>query len=76
MENGNPVLCSYDYIGTESLESFVTGGTAGDNLLGTAESYYRPGLAIQELEDVLANCLVSACDRDCLSGWSGAVYIM
>ena len=30
----------------------------------------------EELEDVLAQCLVSGCDRDALSGWGGVVYIM
>ena len=30
----------------------------------------------EELQDVISNTLVSGIDRDILSGWGGAVYLL
>lgn len=77
LEEGKPYIATFDSIGCKSdSEPFCTAGTAADNLFGIAESYYQENYDAQQLEDVLANVLVSGVDRDILSGWEGVVYIM
>ncbi len=43
---------------------------------GCAESFFKPTYKPDELEEVLAQVLVSGCDRDALSGWGGIVYTL
>lgn len=77
LQDGKPIIVTYDSIGNQSgTEKFAVGGTASDNFYGLCESYYRDGIQAAELEDVLANALVSGMDRDIYSGWGGIVYVM
>ena len=77
LENGKAVIATYDSIGCKTTsENFATSGTAYEGLFGIAESYNKEDATAEELENALANILVSGCDRDILSGWSGAVYIL
>lgn len=77
LEDGKPIIATYDSIGCKTTsENFATQGTAGEGLFGISESYNREDMSAQEVEDALANILVSGCDRDILSGWSGVIYIM
>lgn len=77
LEKGQPVLATYDSIGCLSAnDPFQVGGTASDNLLGPAESFYRPDLSPEELAEVIGQVLLSGIDRDILSGWGAAVYLL
>ncbi|KRX07441.1 hypothetical protein PPERSA_03274 [Pseudocohnilembus persalinus] len=77
MENGEPLVATYDSIGcTSDLEPFQCAGTGSSELLGSCESYWKKGLKPDELEEVVAQALVSGCDRDILSGWGGVVYVL
>lgn len=77
LEDGKPIIATYDSIGCKTVsENFASSGTAYEELFGIAESYNRLDFTPEELEDALANCLVSGVDRDILSGWSGVVYIV
>ena len=77
LQDKKPIIYTYDSIGTQTdTEVFAVVGTAGDNFYAVCESYYRPGLSAEELEDIVANALVSGLDRDILSGWGGKVYVM
>merc|ERR1711964_916638 len=72
-----PLIASFDMIGAaETSESFVAAGTADDQLLGICESFWRPGLGPEELFEVISQCLLSACDRDWLSGWGAVVHVI
>ena len=54
----------------------LVGGTGAHFFQGCCESFYKPSLDKEELEEVLAQILVSGCDRDAFSGWGGVVYTM
>ena len=77
LQEGKPIIYNYDSIGTQTdTEVFATIGTAADNFNALCESFYRLGLQAAELEDIVANVLVSGLDRDILSGWGGKVYVL
>lgn len=77
LQDGRPIIYNYDSIGTQTdTEQFATIGTAADSFTALCESFYRPRLSAEELEDVIANTLVSGLDRDILAGWGGKVYVM
>lgn len=77
LEDGIPVIATYDSIGCKTIsENFASAGTAYEGLFGIAESYNRLDYNPEELENALANCLLSGCDRDILSGYGGVIYIM
>ena len=77
IQSGKAVLVTYDSIGNQTrTEHFAVGGTAADNFYALCESYYREGISATELEDILANVLVSGVDRDILAGWGGIVYVL
>lgn len=40
------------------------------------ETFYKPDLEPEELFTVISNALLSAMDRDSLSGWGARVYIL
>ena len=49
----------------------MVSGNNTDALLGVCESMYRTGLKPEELFETISQCLLSAVNRDCLSGWGG-----
>mmetsp|Transcript_913 Transcript_913/g.1983 ORF Transcript_913/g.1983 Transcript_913/m.1983 type:complete len:206 (-) Transcript_913:59-676(-) len=76
-DEGNPFLCAMDLLGASSNDdSFVVCGTSAESLLGTCETFYQPGLGPDDLFETISQCLLSALDRDCLSGWGAEVYIL
>ncbi len=71
------MICTYDSIGyREYSGNFETGGTGAELLLGICETYYKENMGPEELYEVVAHSLLSALDRDALSGWGGVVYIL
>eukprot|EP01119_Soliformovum_irregulare_P005326 TRINITY_DN1709_c0_g1_i1.p1 TRINITY_DN1709_c0_g1~~TRINITY_DN1709_c0_g1_i1.p1 ORF type:complete len:207 (+),score=46.51 TRINITY_DN1709_c0_g1_i1:58-678(+) len=73
-----PFISAMDLIGAPLLaEDFVlAGSSASEALYGVCESLYRPNLEADELFEVLGQCILSAVDRDAISGWGGVVHIM
>ena len=72
-----PVICTYDSIGyREHSGQFEVAGTGGELLYGVCETFYKPDLGPEELFEVISNSLLSAMDRDSLSGWGARVYIL
>ena len=72
-----PVICTYDSIGyREHNGQFEVAGTGSELLYGVCETFYKEGLNPEELFEVISNCLLSALDRDSLSGWGARVYIL
>ncbi|CAD8062864.1 unnamed protein product [Paramecium sonneborni] len=77
LENGKPILATYDSIGCKSdLDDFQVGGTGGNYIYGACEAFFKPDMSPEELEEVIGQSLVSGCDRDALSGWGGVVYVL
>ena len=72
-----PVITTYDSIGyREQLGNFKVGGTGEQLLYGCCEAFYKPDLNPDELFETISNCLLSALDRDSLSGWGAYVYVL
>ena len=72
-----PVICAYDSIGyREHNGQFEVAGTGSEFLYGTCEAFYKDNLEPDQLYNVISNCLLSALDRDSLSGWGAYVYIL
>ena len=70
-------MSTYDSIGClTDTENFAASGTAGDLMKGMCEAIYRDDLGPEELEEAVAQILLSGADRDILSGWGGIVYTM
>eukprot|EP00930_Biecheleria_cincta_P049221 TRINITY_DN34466_c0_g1_i1.p1 TRINITY_DN34466_c0_g1~~TRINITY_DN34466_c0_g1_i1.p1 ORF type:complete len:207 (-),score=49.70 TRINITY_DN34466_c0_g1_i1:16-636(-) len=73
----NPFMCAFDFIGAMSqAKDFVVSGTSSEQLFGVCESFWRPDMNKDELFETVAQCLLSAVDRDCLAGWGGVVHII
>lgn len=51
-------------------------GTGSELLYGVAETFWKPNMGPDELCETISNCLLSALDRDSLSGWGAYVYIL
>merc|ERR1711908_6262 len=76
-EENKPYLASMDLIGAPVVtDDFVVGGTCTEYLFGACESLYKPNMDKDELFETLAQALMSAVDRDCISGWGGVVHII
>mmetsp|Transcript_35082 Transcript_35082/g.31609 ORF Transcript_35082/g.31609 Transcript_35082/m.31609 type:complete len:204 (+) Transcript_35082:43-654(+) len=77
LQNGTPVLATYDSIGCISdSDPFQVGGTASDSLLGAAETLYKKDMEAEELVECCAQTLLAGMDRDILSGWGGVAYLL
>eukprot|EP00028_Trichosphaerium_sp_Am-I-7-wt_P005779 CAMPEP_0168530478 /NCGR_PEP_ID=MMETSP0405-20121227/14701_1 /TAXON_ID=498012 /ORGANISM="Trichosphaerium sp, Strain Am-I-7 wt" /LENGTH=190 /DNA_ID=CAMNT_0008554747 /DNA_START=62 /DNA_END=634 /DNA_ORIENTATION=+ len=77
VDNGKPFLCAMDLIGAlEKPDDFVCAGTAAEAMFGMAESLWKPGLEADDLFEVVAQTLLSAVDRDAISGWGGVVHVI
>ena len=72
-----PVITTYDSIGyNEHSGTFEVAGTGSELLQGCCESFWKPDMDKDELFEVISNCLLSALDRDSLSGWGAYVYVL
>lgn len=73
---GEVYLCATDLIGAPcEPEDYVCAGTCAESLHGMCEALWRPGLTPEELFEIAAQAMLSACDRDSLSGY-GAVAVL
>ena len=72
-----PVVATYDSIGCKDERGpFQVAGTGGQLLYGVAETFYKPDMDPEQLFECISNCLLSALDRDSLSGWGTYVYVL
>ena len=72
-----PVVSNYDSIGCMDYGGgFQVAGTGSELLYGVAETFYKPDMGPEELFETISNCLLSALDRDSLSGWGAYVYLL
>ena len=72
-----PVIATYDSIGClDDSGGFQVGGTGAQLLYGCCEAFYKPNLEAEKLVETISNCLLSALDRDSLSGWGAYVYLL
>ncbi|OQR96664.1 proteasome subunit beta type-3 [Thraustotheca clavata] len=72
-----PFLSSMDCLGCELFtKDYVVAGTMEEALHGMCESLYRPDLEPEDLFETISQCLLSACNRDALSGWGGVVHVL
>eukprot|EP01035_Chromulina_nebulosa_P019110 gene19110-24944_t len=75
--DNNAFLSGMDLIGAPVFsDDFTVSGTCTQNLHGMCEALYRPNMDPEELFEVLSQCLLSAVDRDALSGWGAVVHII
>jgi len=76
-KTGQPFICGFDSIGCiDFAKDFIVSGTASDQLFGMCESLWEEGLNPDELFETISQALLSAVDRDALSGWGAHVYII
>ena len=76
-ELGTPFIYSMDLIGCINFaDDFVVTGTCSSSLYGICESLYEPDLAPDDLFETISQALLSAVDRDALSGWGAVVHII
>mmetsp|Transcript_350 Transcript_350/g.634 ORF Transcript_350/g.634 Transcript_350/m.634 type:complete len:205 (-) Transcript_350:80-694(-) len=72
-----PFLCAMDLLGAAAFaDDFVVSGTCAESLFGTCETFYRPNMNPDELFECISQSLLSALDRDCISGWGAMVYVI
>jgi len=78
LDGEKPFICAMDLIGAPLLaEDFVlAGSSSSEAMYGMCETLYRPNLEPDDLFETLSQCLLSAVDRDALSGWGGIVTII
>ena len=75
--DNKPFIAAYDLIGAGVFaEDFVVGGTCSESLYGMCESLWRPDLPADELFEIISQALLSAINRDALSGWGAQVTIL
>jgi len=76
-KTGDPFICGFDSIGCiDFAKDFIVSGTASDQLFGTCEGLWEPDLGPEDLFETISQALLSAVDRDALSGWGAQVYII
>ena len=76
-ETGEPFITGMDLIGAMApTTNFVVCGNNEESLFGVCESMYKEDLEPEELFEVIAQCLLAGVNRDCLSGWGGAVHVI
>lgn len=75
--DNKPFLCSTDLLGCIAYDDhFSVAGTCAESLMGTCETFYKPGLEPDQLFEVISQSLLAALDRDCISGWGAVVHIL
>ena len=71
------IVTTYDSIGScENNGMFSCAGTGSGLLFGCCEAFYKKDMNPEQLFDAISNTLLSALDRDSLSGWGAYVYIL
>lgn len=76
-ETLEPYMCDMDLIGcVNKSDNFVVGGTGSSQLYGLCEALWEPEMEQEQLFETISQALISACNRDAISGWGAKVYIM
>lgn len=57
-------------------KDFIVSGTSTNQLFGTCESLWEPGLEPEDLFETISQSLLNSMDRDALAGWGAHVYII
>lgn len=74
---GEPFIAAFDCLGcTDYSKDFVVSGTSSNQLFGTCESLWEPGLEPEDLFETISQVLLNSMDRDALAGWGAHVYII
>ncbi|CAM9169876.1 unnamed protein product [Phaeothamnion confervicola] len=74
---GSPFLSAHDLLGAPlEAPDFVVAGTSSAGLYGMCEALFREGMAAEELVETVSRCLLSALERDCLSGYGAVVHLV
>ncbi|XP_060874506.1 uncharacterized protein LOC132948166 isoform X3 [Metopolophium dirhodum] len=65
-----PYMCDMDLIDcVNESDNFVVGGTSSSQLYGLCEAFWEPDMEEDQLFETISQALVSACNRDAISGW-------
>ena len=76
-KDGNVYLCATDLIGAPcEPEDYVCSGTCSESLHGMCEALWRPDMEPEEVFETISQAMLSACDRDCLSGYGATVILV
>lgn len=76
-KTGEVYLTAMDLLGAPcEPEDYVCAGTCAESLHGMCETLWTPNLPPEELFEVAAQAMLSACDRDSLSGYGGVAMIV
>ena len=76
-KDGEVFLCATDLIGAPNEpEDYVCSGTCSDSLHGMCEALWRKDMDAEELFETISQAMLSACDRDCLSGYGATVIVV
>jgi len=76
--DSKPFICATDLIGAAlfAKDFVLAGSTANEQLFGMCESLWKPDMEPDQLFEVTSHCLLSAMDRDALSGWGAVVHVI
>eukprot|EP00758_Cryptobia_borreli_P008461 Tbor_TRINITY_DN5390_c1_g3::TRINITY_DN5390_c1_g3_i1::g.5142::m.5142/K02735/PSMB3; 20S proteasome subunit beta 3 len=76
-DDGKVFLCATDLLGArDEPEDYVCAGTCAESLHGMCEALWRPDMNPDELFETVTQALLSAADRDCLSGYGATVVVV
>lgn len=76
-KTGETFICSMDLLGCVTTpDDFVISGTCNEQLYGMCETLWEKDLKPDDLFEVCAQAMLSACDRDASSGWGATVHII
>ncbi|KAF5180069.1 Proteasome subunit beta type-3 [Thalictrum thalictroides] len=76
-DDDKPFICTMDSFGAKKLaKDFVVAGTASKSLYGACEAMYKSDMEPDELLETVSQALQASVGRDCLSGWSGLVFLV
>ncbi len=69
-QTGKVYICATDLIGAPcEPEDYVCAGTCSESLHGMCEALWQPDMEPEQLFETCMQALLSALDRDCLSGY-------
>jgi 20S proteasome subunit beta 3 len=75
--DNTPFLAGYDLIGAGVFaDDFVVGGTCGESLNGMCEALWKPDMEADDLFEACSQALLSAVNRDAMSGWGAQITII
>eukprot|EP00906_Rhabdomonas_costata_P014462 RCo020791 len=76
-EDDEPFVSGMDLIGAETRPgNFVVSGTCSESLLGMCESLWKPDQEPEDLFETICQVMLSACDRDALSGNGATIWLL